>query len=127
MSQTVQAMGGAALLIVLLDDKILISRIFSTPALRYLGKISYGVYLLHSVVCAWFLRSRIGIRAIESGSLLVAILCLVGEFAIVVVIATLSFYFFESPLFRLKKYFEPEKPKATKNERMEVHSLVVEA
>jgi peptidoglycan/LPS O-acetylase OafA/YrhL len=125
-SQTVQALGGAALLIVLLDDQILISRIFRTPPLRYLGKISYGVYLLHSLVLGWFLRSQVGISIIESGSALTAILCLIGEFAVTLAIATVSFYFFEIPLLRLKRYFEPERPIAAKNERMNAHPLVVE-
>jgi peptidoglycan/LPS O-acetylase OafA/YrhL len=123
-SQTVQALGGAALLIILLDGTILISQISCTPPLRYLGKISYGVYLLHSLVFAWFLRSQVGIRAIESGSLIAALLCLIGELAIVVAIASISFYFFESPLLRLKRYFEPEKPKTNENEKMDVPSLV---
>lgn len=121
-SQTIQALGGAALLIVLLDDKVFISRVFRAPALRYLGKISYGVYLLNSVVFAAFLRSRIGISVIERGSFLAAIACLVVEFAIVLAIASASFYFFESPLLRLKRYFEPERPKA--NKRTDVPALV---
>jgi len=126
-SQTVQALGGAALLIILLDNEVFISRVFREPALRYLGKISYGVYLLHSLIFAAFLRSRLGVSVIEGGSVLAAILCLVGQFALVVVVASVSFYFFESPLLRLKRYFEPEKPRTNEHGRVDVHSLVAGA
>jgi peptidoglycan/LPS O-acetylase OafA/YrhL len=126
-SQTIQALGGAALLIVLLDNEVFISRAFRAPALRYLGKISYGVYLIHSLVFAAFLRSHLGIAAIASGSALVAAGCLIGEFTIVLAIATVSFYFFESPLLRLKRYFEPESRQANKDEKMDVHSVAVGA
>jgi peptidoglycan/LPS O-acetylase OafA/YrhL len=126
-SQTVQVLGGVALLIVLLDRDIFISRLFRAPSLRYLGKISYGVYLIHSLVFAAFLRSHLGIAAIASGSALAAIGCLAGEFAIVLAIATVSFYFFESPLLRLKRYFEPDKPNALTNKRVDVHSADVAA
>jgi peptidoglycan/LPS O-acetylase OafA/YrhL len=123
-SQTIQVLAGAALLIVLMDNEVAISRVFRAPALRYLGKISYGVYLLHSLVFAVFFRSRFGISVIESGSAFAAVLCLLAEFAIALAIATLSFYFFESPLLRLKRYFEPEKSGAKKENRMDLPSLV---
>jgi peptidoglycan/LPS O-acetylase OafA/YrhL len=124
-SQTIQVLGGAALLIVLLDDEVGISRVFRSPAPRYLGKISYGVYLLHTLVFAAFLRSRLGVSVIESGSALMAVLCLIGEFALVLAIASISFYFFESPFLRLKQYFEPEEPKAGERDRMDVQSLAI--
>jgi peptidoglycan/LPS O-acetylase OafA/YrhL len=126
-SQSVQALGGAALLILLLDGDLYLSRLFRAPSLRYLGKISYGVYLFHSLVFAAFLRSHFATTVIASGSALAAIGCLIGEFAIVLGIATVSFYFFESPILRLKKYFEPESSTTDKNERMDVHSVAVGA
>ena len=127
LSQTIQALGSAALLIVLLDNDVYLSRVFRTPALRYVGKISYGVYLLNALIFAAFLRSRIGISVIAGGSFFAAVLCLIVEFSLVLLMATVSFYFFESPLLRLKRYFEPEKPRATEENRMDVQpSLAVE-
>jgi peptidoglycan/LPS O-acetylase OafA/YrhL len=85
------------------------------------------VYLHHSLVFAAFLRSRIGISVIESGSALKEDLCMIVEFAIALAIASASFYFFESPLLRLKRYFEPEKPRANEHDQMDVQSLAVKA
>jgi peptidoglycan/LPS O-acetylase OafA/YrhL len=108
LSQTIQAFGSAALLIILLSPDAALSPVFRMPALRYLGKISYGVYLLHSLIFAAFLRSRLGSVA-HSGSAIAAILCIIGEFSIVLALATASFYFFENPFLRLKRYYEPER------------------
>jgi peptidoglycan/LPS O-acetylase OafA/YrhL len=126
LSQTLQVLSSAALLIVLLDNQAASSDLFRAPALRYLGKVSYGIYLLHSLVFAAFLRSRVGLSVIQSGSAIGAILCLIGEFILVLAIASVSFYFFESPFLRLKRYFEQQEkpdPRASVNDRKDMNPL----
>jgi peptidoglycan/LPS O-acetylase OafA/YrhL len=108
LSRTVQALSSMALLVVLLGNGIAISWLFRAPVLRYLGRISYGVYLLHSLVFAAFLRSRLGLSVIQSGSATAAVLCMLGEFCLVLAIATVSFYLFENQFLRLKRYFGEE-------------------
>jgi peptidoglycan/LPS O-acetylase OafA/YrhL len=107
LSQTLQVVGSVALLIVLLEDKASSSQIFRFAPLRFAGKVSYGVYLLHSLIFATVLRSGIYHAAIATRSLPIALLCLAIEFAAAFGIAALSFYFFESPFLRLKRYFNP--------------------
>ena len=106
LSQTLQVAGSLALLIVLLDDKAPTSEGFRAAPLRYAGKISYGVYLLHSLIFATVLRSGMYRAAIAAKSLPLALLCVAIEFALAFLLATLSFYGFESPFLRLKRYFE---------------------
>jgi len=72
--------------------------------LRYLGKISYGLYLLHvpvfdtvrEFVHASGLAQSIAVLALDIGATIAA--------------ASLSWYLLESPFLRLKRHFESERP-----------------
>jgi peptidoglycan/LPS O-acetylase OafA/YrhL len=73
--------------------------VLSLAPLRFVGVISYGVYLLHQL-CAGVVRPVLGV---EDGPLL-----FLGTVPTVLVVAWLSFRFFETPLLRLKRRFERE-------------------
>lgn len=72
------------------------------PWLRYLGKISYGVYVYHFPVM-WFV-ARFFEEHIEKGKMAFLLNVLVS-FSITILIATLSYYFLEKPILNLKDRF----------------------
>lgn len=79
-------------------------RLLNTRWLRYTGKISYGLYLLHPIVMPshglHLLIDRIPPGVIHDSAALVI------EFAAVYLCAGISWRLFESPLLRLKRQFE---------------------
>jgi peptidoglycan/LPS O-acetylase OafA/YrhL len=73
-----------------------LARFFSAPLLRWLGTISYGLYVFHPT-CADLVQ-----RWLKPSSALVN---LAACFGLTILIAYLSFRFFESPITRLKERF----------------------
>jgi peptidoglycan/LPS O-acetylase OafA/YrhL len=71
--------------------------------LRYIGKISYCLYLVHQPVY-YFLASRLVKNHIVGGSAAFSIIAL--GFVMTLGIASLSWYFFESRILRLKSKLE---------------------
>lgn len=93
-----------------------------TP-LRFVGKISYGVYIYHPVMFGLFwltpLYSMVeGWRYAEQFRLL-------GQILFPIPFAALSWYVFEQPILRLKKYFESDAPE--KRKAPAVRALAAEA
>lgn len=105
-SQSIQVISSVAFLVLLLESKGRLASIFSAAFPRYIGKVSYGVYLLHSLVFAAFLRTATGNAVTRKGSLLEATLSLLFQYAIVIAVASGSFYVFERPFLALKRFFE---------------------
>ncbi len=98
------------LLIAALSSKPVIS-ILSRAWLRYIGKISYGIYLIHlptaALIAALLPGDQWPARAGRACIILIA----------TVVLATISWYLVESPILRLKRFFaiaEPQAPARSK-------------
>jgi peptidoglycan/LPS O-acetylase OafA/YrhL len=108
---SLNALAATALLArILKAPRGLVGKVFETRWLVYLGKISYGVYLIHLIarvavgkaldkVFSVPLRHGIAYCALE----------LVGMIIVTVVAATVSFYYFERPILRLKDRYAPQR------------------
>jgi peptidoglycan/LPS O-acetylase OafA/YrhL len=86
-------------------EKGLWSYIFEWPLLRWIGKISYGVYVYHLLLGAvWvWIAFRIAPNAGKNGRMaLVAFVALTGT----LIVANLSYRYIESPFLRLKAKFK---------------------
>jgi len=102
----------ASLVALMLDPLGIVSRLFAASWLRFFGRYSYGLYVLHTVLPAFYLTALVGWAAHWPVSqtmqhLLAAIL----QFAIALGAAVLSFHFYETPFLRLKKYFPSFAPR----------------
>jgi peptidoglycan/LPS O-acetylase OafA/YrhL len=80
-----------------------LTRFLEWQALRYLGKISYGLYVYHFPI-VWFSDRIADLGAappvLKPLSALIAL-------SVTILIATSSFYFIERPIIKLKDHFFP--------------------
>jgi len=87
------------------DGRIdLLGRVLSSGWLRYIGKVSYGIYLLHYpifVLWARFLRTETFCQTDVARNLL----AFAGQMALAIVVAAISWRLFERPILRLKERF----------------------
>jgi peptidoglycan/LPS O-acetylase OafA/YrhL len=87
------------------DTKLsLLGRSLSAGWLRYIGKISYGIYLLHYpifVLWARFLRTETCCQTDVARNLL----AFAGQMALAIAAASISWRLFEQPILRLKERF----------------------
>jgi len=88
----------------------LIGRALTQPWLAYTGKISYGIYLIHVPI---FMGVNLATRKFWGTSqfshgrqLLIVGVAFAGTY----LAASISWFCFEQPILRLKKYFQSEKP-----------------
>jgi peptidoglycan/LPS O-acetylase OafA/YrhL len=76
--------------------------ILGSRPLTYIGKVSYGMYVLHPIILGYVANLAVDLNLLHgTGYLLV----LTGYLAAVVGLASLSFKFFESPILRFKERF----------------------
>jgi peptidoglycan/LPS O-acetylase OafA/YrhL len=101
------AIASGALLLLSLQDGTWTRRILSTPLLRFYGRYSYGLYLIHFAFDHVFNTRVIPAMAKVIHPLqlaqIVAFTCLPGTCTGV---AVLSFHFIEKPFLELKRHFE---------------------
>jgi peptidoglycan/LPS O-acetylase OafA/YrhL len=76
--------------------------------LRYVGKISYGIYLLHPIVytaCNFAIQRML--IPLERDTFSRDAIVLLTELALTILVASLSWYFFEQPILRMKEKLWP--------------------
>jgi peptidoglycan/LPS O-acetylase OafA/YrhL len=72
------------------------------PALEYLGKISFGIYMFNPFII--FFMAKV-LKGLTIQSSLKCVLAYVSVFAATILVAHISYYFFEKPILSLKSRF----------------------
>lgn len=104
------------------------SIIFDNKPLILIGKMSYGIYLYHSVLPFYtykifdVLNKYLPLLIKQSRYLYIA-----ENFCLLMCIFWLSWHYFETPLLNLKKHFNNPKPKNPVPERTEANLLQKES
>ncbi len=83
----------------------LLGRSFSARWLRYMGRISYGIYLLHYPLFIFWARFINSGKLFPSNPVARNLLAFGGQILIATVAGSISWYFFEEPILRLKERF----------------------
>jgi peptidoglycan/LPS O-acetylase OafA/YrhL len=89
-----------------------IGRFFTHPAMRFLGKYSYGIYVFHGIIGFFFYDMQTEyIVASWVGSHLLAVLLQASlGMALSVLVAVVSYEWFEKRFLRLKRWFGDDAP-----------------
>jgi peptidoglycan/LPS O-acetylase OafA/YrhL len=74
--------------------------------LRYVGEISYGLYLLHTPVFAFV---NVLSRHVHASGRIFDFTIIVMKFLLVTIVASMSWFAMERPILGLKKYFQPQR------------------
>ena len=98
-------LGAAALMLLAIDGRTWLSRALQNRVLRYLGTISYGIYIFHDMPRLAHLRVAKHLTKGSSGTLATDLVCLTIVLVSTVAIASASYYGFERPFLRLKARF----------------------
>jgi peptidoglycan/LPS O-acetylase OafA/YrhL len=113
---TVLALFFAALILWCLKPTAILRTFFSARSLRFFGKYSYGLYVLHLLFLADLLRFfRAEIALVTPSKLIGVAIAGLAVLVLSTAAAWLSFRFYEAPFLRLKRYFayDQRKPART--------------
>ena len=81
------------------------AKAFTWKPLVHMGTVSYGIYLLHPF-CLMLTSSLLAFAGLGGPGLFASVMQVVVTGALAVAVATVSFRLFESPILKLKKFFE---------------------
>jgi peptidoglycan/LPS O-acetylase OafA/YrhL len=111
---TLMALGSAALIAWCLRPSML-RRFFETRILRFFGKYSYGLYILHFIALEFLITTFRGWIALVTPSKLAGV---VGagllSLLVALVAAYASYNLYEKQFLRLKRYFDYDRPARSK-------------
>ena len=106
---TVLAVLYGSLLVLALHSGTLAQKVFTLAPLRFLGKISYGLYLWHYLFSAQAEKLNLRLQAAIHPAALASLSVFAVTFGLSILVALASFHLIERPFLRLKDRFEPER------------------
>jgi peptidoglycan/LPS O-acetylase OafA/YrhL len=108
---TLMALGSAALIAWCLQPTSIPRRVFENRVLRFFGKYSYGLYVLHFVALPFLLKVFRGwIRLVTLNKGIQVAGAGVLSFLVAIAAAYLSYNLYEKRFLRLKRFFDYERP-----------------
>lgn len=109
---TALAIAGACLIAWALRPGSWGERMFEAGWMRFFGKYSYGIYVLHMLFLSTLLgRQRAAIEHLTHSKLLAVAGAGFSTLVLSIVAAVLSFHFYEKPFLRLKRLFQDAPPR----------------
>jgi peptidoglycan/LPS O-acetylase OafA/YrhL len=100
--------GGLMILALDASPRALLPRLFCARPLRFMGKISYAMYVFHPWICGWLwkISTRPNWSPLKHHLLLANLIDFSLVLGTTVLVAWLSWIVFESRILRLKNRFE---------------------
>lgn len=86
------------------DRENIVKRFFMIKPVRFLGKISYGIYVYHYPILYFF-----GLSGHGSEDKVISLMEAIGIFLLIIFVAISSYYFIEKPFLNMKKKYVTSK------------------
>jgi peptidoglycan/LPS O-acetylase OafA/YrhL len=111
LNYTFFALGSAGLIAWCLRRDSVVAGVFENDALRWFGKYSYGIYVLHLVALRFFLDIFHGwFKHLTGNKPAIDLASGFTMFGLAVLMAYVSYNVYEQPFLRLKRYFHYDRP-----------------